>query len=61
MRRISVIAALIAGPIGIVGVYGLSFDHMPELRRIYDYLLAIGAVIVLRAAIYRAFRRNDWL
>ncbi|MCX4455315.1 magnesium and cobalt transport protein CorA [Streptomyces sp. NBC_01728] len=61
MRRISAIAALIAVPIGIVGVYGMNFDYMPELRWTYGYPLAIGGIIVICAVIYRAFRRNGWL
>ncbi|MFD4231218.1 magnesium and cobalt transport protein CorA [Streptomyces sp. NPDC058545] len=61
MRRISAIAALIAAPIGIVGVYGMNFDHMPELRWTFGYPLVIGAIIVVCAVIYRAFRRNGWL
>ncbi len=31
MRRISAWAALIAVPTMIVGIYGMNFEHMPEL------------------------------
>ncbi|MET8276566.1 CorA family divalent cation transporter [Streptomyces sp. NPDC005096] len=48
-------------PIGIVGVYGMNFDHMPELRWTFGYPLAIGVIIVVCAVIYRVFRRNGWL
>ncbi|MEU9283830.1 magnesium and cobalt transport protein CorA [Streptomyces sp. NPDC048275] len=61
VRRISAIAALIAVPIGIVGIYGMNFDHMPELRWTLGYPLVIVASVVICTLIYRAFRRNDWL
>jgi magnesium transporter len=61
MRRISAIGALIAVPIGIVGVYGMNFDHMPELHWTFGYPLVILGIIVVCVVIYRAFRRNGWL
>ncbi|MFF3577631.1 magnesium and cobalt transport protein CorA [Streptomyces mirabilis] len=61
MRRISAIGALIAVPIGIVGVYGMNFKHMPELHWTFGYPLVILGIIVICTVIYRAFRRNGWL
>jgi magnesium transporter len=45
----------------IVGVYGMNFQHMPELRERWGYpavLLGMGAVTL---AIYLWFRRRGWL
>ncbi|MFD3876032.1 magnesium and cobalt transport protein CorA [Streptomyces sp. NPDC058623] len=61
MRRISAWAALIAVPTLIVGVYGMNFDHMPELRSPYGYPAVWVFILAVCTAIYRALRRNKWL
>jgi magnesium transporter len=61
MRKISAWVAIVAVPTMIAGIYGMNFDHMPELGWTFGYPLALlvmaGACLVL----YRAFRRNGWL
>lgn len=61
MRKISAWAAIIAVPTLIAGVYGMNFDHMPELHWLAGYplsvLLMAGAAFVL----YRLFKRSGWL
>jgi magnesium transporter len=45
----------------IVGIYGMNFDFMPELRQRWGYpaiLVGMGAVTL---AIYTWFRRRGWL
>ncbi|WP_443059922.1 magnesium and cobalt transport protein CorA [Streptomyces sp. NBC_00467] len=61
LRRISAYAALIAVPTMIVGVYGMNFDHMPELHWLYSYPAVLVLIAVVCTVIYRAFRRNKWL
>jgi magnesium transporter len=61
MRRISAMAALIAVPTVIVGVYGMNFDHMPELTWRYGYPAVFTVIIAVCAVIYRALCRNNWL
>ena len=36
MKRIAGLAALIAVPTMIAGIYGMNFEHMPELRWSYS-------------------------
>ncbi|THA67603.1 magnesium/cobalt transporter CorA [Streptomyces sp. A0958] len=61
MRKISAWAAMAAVPTMVAGIYGMNFDHMPELRWVGSYpavlLLMAGAVIGL----YRQFKRRGWL
>lgn len=61
MRKISAYVAIAAVPTAMAGIYGMNFDHMPELHWTYGY----PAVLVLMASIcfllYRTFRRNHWL
>ncbi|MFJ6000472.1 magnesium and cobalt transport protein CorA [Streptomyces sp. NPDC092370] len=61
MRRISAFAALIAVPTMIVGVYGMNFDHMPELTWRYGYPAVLTVIVAACTLIYRALRRNKWL
>ncbi len=61
MRKISAWVAIAAVPTMIAGVYGMNFDHMPELRWTYGYPLVIGFMIAVCLSMYRAFRRSGWL
>ncbi|WP_405858278.1 magnesium/cobalt transporter CorA [Streptomyces sp. NBC_01515] len=61
MRKITAWAAVIAVPTMVCGVYGMNFDHMPELHWRFGYPLVIGVIIVACLALYRGFRRNGWL
>ncbi|CAL9320817.1 magnesium and cobalt transport protein CorA [Streptomyces olindensis] len=61
MRKITAWAAIIAVPTMVCGVYGMNFDHMPELHWKYGYGMVIGVISVACLALYRAFRRSGWL
>ncbi|MFI1945220.1 magnesium and cobalt transport protein CorA [Streptomyces virginiae] len=61
MRRISAWAAIFAIPTMVAGVYGMNFEHMPELGWTYGYPLAVGLMVLAAGALHRAFRRNGWL
>jgi magnesium transporter len=45
----------------IVGVYGMNFQHMPELRERWGYPAVIAGMFVVTLAIYLWFRRRGWL
>jgi magnesium transporter len=61
MRRISAWVAIVAVPTMIAGIYGMNFEHMPELTWTFGYPLALGVMAVACVVLYRAFRRNGWL
>jgi magnesium transporter len=61
MRRISAWVAIVAVPTMIAGIYGMNFDHMPELRWQYGYPLVLGVMAVFCFGLYRAFKRSGWL
>ncbi|MGO0574990.1 magnesium/cobalt transporter CorA [Ornithinimicrobium panacihumi] len=61
MRQISAWAAMIAVPTLIAGVYGMNFDHMPELHWLLGYPLALALMVVTVFILYRAFKRSGWL
>jgi magnesium transporter len=45
----------------IVGVYGMNFEHMPELKWRFGYAGAWGVMIATTVGIYTWFRRKGWL
>lgn len=61
VRKISAWVALAAGPTMIAGIYGMNFEHMPELSNRFGYPLVIGAMVSLTFFLFRRFKRADWL
>lgn len=61
MRKITAWAAIVAVPTMVCGMYGMNFDHMPELHWRYGYGMVIGVISVACLLLYRAFRRSRWL
>ncbi|MGC5035738.1 MULTISPECIES: magnesium and cobalt transport protein CorA [unclassified Streptomyces] len=61
MRKITAWAAIIAVPTMVCGMYGMNFDHMPELHWRYGYGMVIGVISVACVSLYRMFRRSGWL
>ena len=45
----------------LAGVYGMNFDHMPELHWRYGYPLALAAMIGVGMGIWFFIRRRGWL
>ncbi|MET8582059.1 magnesium/cobalt transporter CorA [Streptomyces collinus] len=61
MRKISAWAAMAAIPTMIAGIYGMNFDHMPELHWLWSYPVVIVVMAVLEVLLYRQFKRRGWL
>ena len=45
----------------VVGIYGMNFDYMPELKMRYGYPLLLGIMVLLSCGIYLWFRKKRWL
>jgi magnesium transporter len=61
VRKISAWAAIVAVPTLITGIYGMNFEHMPELSWTFGYPLALAAMALVIALLYWRFRRIGWL
>ena len=61
MRKISAWVAIIATPTMIAGIYGMNFEHMPELEWVVGYPLVLGVMVLACVILYRNFKRRDWL
>lgn len=45
----------------LAGIYGMNFDHMPELHWKYGYLALWGIMLLITAGLVYVFRRKNWL
>jgi Mg2+ and Co2+ transporter CorA len=61
MRKITSWVAIISVPTMVVGVYGMNFDYMPELKWKFGYPLIMSLVLIACLTLYRILRRNRWL
>ncbi len=61
MRKISAWVAIAALPTMIAGIYGMNFEHMPELGSVYGYPAVLAVMLVACATLYRTFKRVGWL
>jgi magnesium transporter len=61
MRKISAWVAIAAVPTMIAGIYGMNFEHMPELEAAAGYPAVLLLMGVVCSLLYRAFRRSGWL
>jgi magnesium transporter len=60
-KRFAAYAALVAVPTMVAGVYGMNFEHMPELKWEYGYAFAIAMMVLIDAVIFWRFRKAGWL
>ncbi|MEY9990094.1 magnesium transporter [Streptomyces sp. V4I8] len=61
VRKISAWAAMAAIPTMIAGIYGMNFEHMPELHWTGSYPVLIAGMVALEVLLYRLFKRRGWL
>jgi magnesium transporter len=61
MRKISAGAALVLVPTLIAGVYGMNFDHMPELHWLLGYPFALALMVTASVLLYFKFKKSGWL
>ena len=61
MRRISAWVAIIAVPTAIAGIYGMNFEHMPELKSAYGYYAVVAVMATICVILYWRFKKNGWL
>ena len=60
-RKLAAWAAILAVPTAIAGIYGMNFEHMPELRWEYGYYAVLGIIAAICAGLYVTFKRTKWL
>jgi len=61
MRKIASWAAIAAAQTAIVGIYGMNFQHMPELTWKYGYAGVWVLMLCTAAVLYRKLKKSGWL
>ena len=60
-KRLAAYAALVAVPTMIAGIYGMNFEHMPELKWSFGYPLTLAAMVAIDVYLFHRFRQARWL
>ncbi|MFJ2367829.1 magnesium/cobalt transporter CorA [Microbacterium sp. NPDC087665] len=61
VKKISGWAAILFAPTLVGTIYGMNFDHMPELHWMLGYPMALGLMLAMGLGLYAAFKRKGWL
>lgn len=60
-KRLAGWAAILAIPTTTGAIYGMNFEHMPELQWEYGYYVAIGLTVTVCVALYARLKQVGWL
>jgi magnesium transporter len=61
VKKISAWAAILFAPTLVGTVYGMNFDHMPELHWVAGYPFALALMLLVSVSLYLVFKRRGWL
>ena len=61
VKRLAAYGALVAVPTLIAGVYGMNFEHMPELHLRYGYAIALALMVAIDGYLFHRLRKAKWL
>jgi magnesium transporter len=61
VKKISAWAAILFAPTVVGTIYGMNFDHMPELGWVFGYPMALGLMASVSTGLYVLFRRRGWI
>jgi magnesium transporter len=60
-KRLAAWAAIFAVSTALAGIWGMNFEHMPELKWTYGYPLALSIIASAAGLLFWRFRRTGWL
>jgi magnesium transporter len=60
-RKLAGWAAIFAVPTAIAGIYGMNFEHMPELKQAWGYPAVLLVITAVCVGLYVKFKRTGWL
>ena len=60
MKTLTIVSAIFIPLTFIVGVYGMNFDHMPELRYKNGYYTVVGGMVLIVFGMIYYFKRRRW-
>jgi magnesium transporter len=60
MKTLTIVSAIFIPLTFIAGIYGMNFEHMPELKYQNGYYTIIGIMLVIVGGMIVYFKRRDW-
>jgi len=60
-KRLAAWAGIFAVATAFAGIWGMNFEHMPELKWEWGYPAALGVIFAACLYVYSRFRRAGWL
>jgi magnesium transporter len=60
-KQLAAWAGIFAIATALAGIWGMNFEHMPELKWRYGYPLALGTIVIACVLLWRRFKRLGWL
>jgi len=60
-KKLASWAAILAVPTAVAGIYGMNFEHMPELRWTFGYPVVVGGILAACSFLYWRFKKSGWL
>jgi magnesium transporter len=60
-KKLAAWAAIIGVPTMVAGIYGMNFEHMPELKWVYGYPIAVAVMVAIDLWLYFQFKKVRWL
>jgi len=60
-KGLAAYAALVAVPTMVAGVYGMNFEHMPELQWVYGYPTAVAVMVLIDLYLVYRFKKAKWM
>jgi magnesium transporter len=61
MKTLTIVATVFIPLTFLTGVYGMNFEHMPELQRPWGYPALWGLMVVVGVGLLAWFRRRGWM
>jgi magnesium transporter len=61
VRKVSAWAAILFAPTIVGTVYGMNFDHMPELHWLLGYPFALALMVAIPVILYTIFKLRHWI
>jgi magnesium transporter len=61
VKKISAWAAILFAPTLVGTIYGMNFEHMPELHWLFGYPFALLLMVLVSFTLYFVFKRRGWI
>lgn len=61
MKLLTIVSTIFVPLTFIAGIYGMNFDHMPELHASYSYFVVLGVMLCIFFGMLNFFRRKQWI